>query len=45
LLHRAGSGKFESEKLCADKRVNTSGGVGCVYFCGILLLEPLICGP
>ena len=42
---KAGSGKFESERPCADKRVNTSCGVGFVYFCSILLVETLRCGP
>jgi catechol 2,3-dioxygenase-like lactoylglutathione lyase family enzyme len=44
-IDQAGSGKFESERSCADKRVNTSCGVGFVYFCSILLLETLRCGP
>jgi DDE superfamily endonuclease len=43
--HVAASGKFESERLCADKRVTTSCDGGCSYFCSSLLLETLICGP
>jgi hypothetical protein len=41
----AASGKFESERFCADNRVTASCDVGCAYFCSSLLLETLICGP
>jgi hypothetical protein len=41
----AASGKFESERFCADKRVTTSCDGGFSYFCSILLLETLRCGP
>src|SRR5215831_13163032 len=37
----AASGKFESERFCADKRVTTSCDRGLSYFCSILLLETL----
>src|SRR4029434_4789378 len=42
---RAASGKFESERFCADNRVTALCDVGCAYFCSSLLLETLICGP
>jgi hypothetical protein len=42
---KAASGKFESERFCADNRVTASCDVGCAYFCSSLLLETLICGP
>jgi hypothetical protein len=43
-IYKAASGKFESERFCADKRVTTEYDVGFSYFCSILLLETLICG-
>src|SRR5262249_54355744 len=44
--HLAASGKFESERLCADKRVSTWCDVGLfLYFCSILFWRLPSCGP
>src|SRR5262245_33529311 len=41
----AASRKFESERLCTDKRVNASCDVGLLDFCSMLLWRPLACAP
>jgi hypothetical protein len=45
VTQQAASGKFESERLCSEKRRSMSRDVSCVYFCSILFGRLLSCEP